>query len=578
MRSLTRDLASSSDRPPQAQGLTLLGYAAAVVLPVLTLLLPFAAEAGPAFAAFLPAVAVLAALVGTTSALLGAALSAVLAVAWHPAPALFGPGSGPLWTGLAVHAAACAVLVLAARHAGRAAAQEAELRTRIEAEAATVRGAADRRLEVVTDALPVFISEVGRDLRYRFVNRAYEEAFGRRRDDIKGRFLPEVIGPEAFADAQPHIEAVLAGRSTSYESQVPHAGGELHDFRAHYVPHLDRDGQVAGFFALVQDITESRRQADLLVQRERHLRAVLDSVSDCFYAVDRNWRITVFNRAAERYFGRRRDEVLGLVIWEAFPAHVGSIFDQNQQRVMATGVPVTFEAPSVSFPDRVIEMRVAPKEGSGLAVAFSDITCRKAEERQRELLIHELNHRVKNTLAVVQSIASQSLRGPDVPANARAAFEGRLLALAGAHDLLTRESWEAARLQSLVETALDPFDRLGRFDLSGPDLRLRPQAAVNLTLALHELATNATKYGSLASPAGRVSLGWTVSAGSEPLFRLSWEERGGTAVAPPARTGFGSRLIQRGLSAELGGPVLLDFRAGGLVCTIEAPLANLQPA
>ena len=166
----------------------------------------------------------------------------------------------------------------------------------------------------------------------------------------------------------------------------------------------------------------------------------MDSVTDCFYAVDQDWRITVFNRAAERYYRLAKDEVLGRKLWEVFPAHLGSIFEQHLQRVMQDGTPVTFEAQSVVFPDRYIEMRVSPKDGGGLAVAFSDITCRKAQERQRELLINELNHRVKNTLAVVQSIAAKSLHDPRVPQEEREAFEGRLMALAAAHDLLTQES------------------------------------------------------------------------------------------------------------------------------------------
>jgi two-component sensor histidine kinase len=127
-----------------------------------------------------------------------------------------------------------------------------------------------------------------------------------------------------------------------------------------------------------------------------------------------------------------------------------------------------------------------------------------------------------------------------------------------------------------MESALRPFDLEHRFELSGPDLRIRPQTAVNLTLGLHELATNATKHGALSNKVGSVKVTWSVSKGELPMFRLVWQERGGPEVAPPERSGFGSRLIQKGLSGELGGPVTLDFAPGGLTCTIEAPVANLE--
>ncbi|WP_210527445.1 sensor histidine kinase [Rubellimicrobium arenae] len=570
----------------------MLAYGAAVALPIGTLflrLLFWEYIPGLPFVFFIPTVALLAVVGGTGVALLASIVSGVLGLGYLSVPSPFGPGSQGIWVGFATYATVCAILISAAHRASKlaakavdaaeanAAARESVLRAKLEmAELAVARGAAERRLEQVTDALPVFISQVGRDARFQFVNRAYEEWFGVSRHAINGQRVEDVIGPDAYAQARTHFDLVLSGQSTSFEAKVPNASGELHDVRATYVPNLGADGQVEGYFGFVQDITEAKSQAELLAQRERHLRAVLDSVTDCFYAVDRDWRITVFNRAAERYYGLDQDAVLGRKLWEVFPAHLGSVFEKQLQQVMQSAVPVTFEAPSVVFPDRYIEMRVSPKEGGGLAVAFSDVTLRKVQERQRELLIHELNHRVKNTLAVVQSIAARSLRDSRVPPDAREAFEGRLMALAGAHDLLTQESWEAAQLRSVVEATLRPFDLEHRIEVSGPDLRLRPQAAVSLTLALHELATNAAKYGALSNKTGVVGLSWTISGPDRPMFRLVWQERGGPEVTLPKRSGFGSRLIREGLVRELGGPVSQDFLPEGLVCTIEAPVENLQ--
>lgn len=140
--------------------------------------------------------------------------------------------------------------------------------------------------------------------------------------DLLGRHVEDVVGSEVFARARPHIDTVLSGRSANFEASIPHVSGSRRDVRAHYAPNFDADGEVEGYYALAQDITDVKRQADLLAQRERHLRAVLESVTDCFYAVDKDWRITLLNRAAERYLGITREEVLGRNLWEAFLALV----------------------------------------------------------------------------------------------------------------------------------------------------------------------------------------------------------------------------------------------------------------
>ncbi len=194
---------------------------------------------------------------------------------------------------------------------------------------------------------------------------------------------------------------------------------------------------------------------------------------------------------------------------------------------------------------------------------------RRAEERQL-LLVNELNHRVKNTLATVQGLAWQSFRHADVPDEPRMAFEARLAALSAAHDVLTRSHWEAAPLRRIAEQAARVHDAAGeRMRISGPDVTVRPQTALALALALHELGTNAGKYGALSVPDGRIALDWTVTA---DRLQLSWRESAGPPVVPPERRGFGSRLIERSLAAELGGTVEIDFRPEGVICSVDAPL------
>jgi PAS domain S-box-containing protein len=202
------------------------------------------------------------------------------------------------------------------------------------------------------------------------------------------------------------------------------------------------------------------------------------------------------------------------------------------------------------------------------------VTERKRADAHRKLLINELNHRVKNTLAVVQGIAQQTFKDERVPPELRVAFEGRLTALAAAHNVLTRENWRSAPLGRIIEDAVRPFGT-ARFRFEGPDLRIAPKAAVSLALALHELATNAAKYGALLSEAGQIDLSWWVEPNERLGFRLRWCEKGGPPVSPPQHRGFGSRLIERGLAAELEGEVKMEYRPEGLCCEMRAPLDRL---
>ncbi|HEY9217903.1 MAG TPA: GAF domain-containing protein, partial [Phenylobacterium sp.] len=201
--------------------------------------------------------------------------------------------------------------------------------------------------------------------------------------------------------------------------------------------------------------------------------------------------------------------------------------------------------------------------------AQRELARRRKVEEQQTLLINELNHRVKNTLATVQSIVAQTSKQGGSP-EIRQAIEGRLLALAGAHDLLTRRNWEGADLRDLIERALAPF-AVGdhRLVLAGPALTLAPQKALAMAMTMHELATNAVKYGALSTPAGRVEITWEVA---EDRLSLQWAEHGGPPVSPPPARGFGSRLLERGLAGDLKGSVELRFPPEGVRCLIEAAL------
>ncbi|MET0743790.1 MAG: sensor histidine kinase [Microvirga sp.] len=199
---------------------------------------------------------------------------------------------------------------------------------------------------------------------------------------------------------------------------------------------------------------------------------------------------------------------------------------------------------------------------------------RRWAEHQR-LLIDELNHRVKNTLATVQSIAAQTLRTAATKDVAGDALEMRLLALSRAHDVLTRENWVGADLTEVVARALEPYGIPGetRLHVTGPPVRVTPRMSLALAMALHELATNAVKYGALSNKAGTVAVSWNLSNGTAPArLTLRWVESGGPPVTSPLRRGFGSRLIERSLAQDLDGEVTIAFAPQGVICTVDAPI------
>lgn len=209
-------------------------------------------------------------------------------------------------------------------------------------------------------------------------------------------------------------------------------------------------------------------------------------------------------------------------------------------------------------------------------ISLIDLTGQREKQAHCEMLIDELNHRVKNTLVTVQSIVRQSLRATTDPAVIRTSIEARIFALSRSHDLLSRHNWEGADLRGLIEAELKPVtDKNGhaeRVKVEGPDFCLSPKATLALGIAFHELATNAVKYGALSNDAGMIRIAWTVDrkAVGDRLI-LSWRETDGPRVMPPAHKGFGAQVIERGLAHELDGQVSLEYFPAGVVCTIDVP-------
>ena len=212
--------------------------------------------------------------------------------------------------------------------------------------------------------------------------------------------------------------------------------------------------------------------------------------------------------------------------------------------------------------------------------SFVDLTGHKEEQARLRMLVDELSHRVKNTLATVQLIVSQAMQGK-ADATVRDAIEARLSALSRSHDLLTRGQWSKSDLRDVILAALEPFGiekgHNPRFSLSGDVVEVAPTAVLALGVFFHELATNALKYGALFTPQGRISIDWTVAPAAEgEALLLTWRETGGPPVPPRSHKGFGSRVIERGLSHQLGGSVALTFLPEGLECAISIPALGLH--
>ncbi len=347
-------------------------------------------------------------------------------------------------------------------------------------------------------------------------------------------------------------------------------------------PIRDRQGQVTGLFIEGHDVTDLKRAEIALRRRELQLRLALDSAEmGVWEAVLVHGRVVSTSEDARASFllGRPADQQPS---FETFVSRVhpddrpaiGRAVEQAMDPLGEGHLDVEYRVLSgENRPERWIHARARLVEGADdtrLVGTVRDITAIKDAESQYALLNGELQHRIKNTLAMVSAIASQTLKGEAI-VEQRDIFNARLHTLAHAHDLLMGEAQEKGSIREVIETALAPH-RAGaaQFDISGPDLPLSPKQTLSLALAMHELATNAAKYGALSSPSGKIAIRWDQNANGSAAqaFALRWEEKNGPPVVQPTRSGFGSRLITRVLAADFRGQVKLDYVPGGLVCTL----------
>jgi PAS domain S-box-containing protein len=321
-------------------------------------------------------------------------------------------------------------------------------------------------------------------------------------------------------------------------------------------------------------------RAEEIAAAERFARSILEQATEAIVVLNRAGSITHASDAAERLLGA---SPVGQRFTAAFKleasdqAHAGLLdrSSSNLDSMLATkpfhGIEVRLRGRDVAA-GRTFLLSAGPlldegKTPVGSIVTLTDITSRKRFEEQQTMLVAELNHRVKNILAIVQSVAAQTIRNAGSLDTFNERFAGRLRALALAHDILTKTRWGGVELTQLLSEIAAPYRE--RVTLAGAPLLLPSQAVVPLSLVLHELMTNAAKYGAL-SGSGRIELEWQRETDADAAsVHMLWREVGGPRVDPPSKSGFGTKLIERVLTYDLDGSAALDFRPDGVVCDLR---------
>lgn len=350
-------------------------------------------------------------------------------------------------------------------------------------------------------------------------------------------------------------------------------------FMPYPTPLRDQAGKIIGGVNVLIDLSD-RAGSEIDAAR---LAAIVSSSDDAIISKTLDGNITTWNVGAERIFGYAANEMIGQSILKVIPPELQSEEKDIIAR-LARGERIEhFETVRLAKDGKRIDisLTVSPiRDGTGRIVGASkvarDVSERRRAEDVQRLLIDELNHRIKNTLATVQAIATQTLRRSGNASDFVTSFNGRILALSRAHGLLTGGSFQGADILQLVrEQLMLGGDGDPRIAWSGPSLTLEAQAALHLALVLHELGTNARKHGALSSPNGRVLVSWEVHTNGGRKLALKWEERGGPPVKAPSSRGFGTILIEQSLQAH-GGEVAVNYAEIGVTCHIALPLSEIR--
>jgi two-component system CheB/CheR fusion protein len=428
----------------------------------------------------------------------------------------------------------------------------------------------------LVDALPAAVYTTDASCKITYYNEAAAALWGCRPELGKSEWCGSwrIFWPDGRP--LPHDQCPMA---TALKEQRPIRGidaiaerpdGTRVPFLPYPTPIHDATGKLVGAVNMLVDITEWKRAEGAI----HHLAAIVESSDDAIVSKDLNGIITSWNKGAELIFGYLAEEVIGKSIKMLIPPDLQHEEDTIIRRIRSGERIEHYETVRQrKYGGQVeISLSISPiKDARGKIVGASkiarDITDRKRQEAQIAMLAREAEHRVKNVLATVQ--ATIHLTQADTPELLKHAIEGRIQALANVHALFVKSRWTGAELRTLVMQELLPYSERGdkRVKVEGPSLFLETDTAQTIAVAVHELTTNAAKYGALSVPTGRIEITWSRAAG-EPLL-LRWSETGGPKVSPPTRKGFGTRVMEAMVRSQLNGSIRFDWRSTGLVCEIE---------
>ncbi|MFC7398922.1 PAS domain S-box protein [Chelatococcus sp. GCM10030263] len=447
------------------------------------------------------------------------------------------------------------------------------------------------RLTATYEAATVGIAETDESGRYIRVNDALCRILNRSREELLNTRFMDISHPNDRDEDAGLYARQVTGELPNYElrKRALRPDGSIAYLDVSSSSVRDEQGRFRYGVRVMQDVTERKRMQDQLRASEQQMRELLEALPAAIYKTDSAGRVTFYNQACIDFAGRepqlgtdhwcvtwrlhwpdgtpmRHDECpMAIALNEGRPIRGGEAIAERPDGTMV---------PFIAYPT---PLRDADGAVIGAINMLIDITSQKEAEARQKALIGELNHRVKNTLTTVQSLAGQTARHVSTVGEFTESFEARLLALAKAHDLLTRRYWTGVALDGLIQEIISPFgDGEGRVEISGPVIDLSPQAALSLTMAMNELATNASKYGALSGANGRVSISWCLR--EKPAAReleIEWLERGGPEVVPPRRRSFGMRLIERCVEGDLDGELDFQFAPAGVYARMTLPLASV---
>jgi PAS domain S-box-containing protein len=414
-----------------------------------------------------------------------------------------------------------------------------------------------------------------------FNSRVYQYS-GAQPGELNGEAWGAIVHPDDLAGAAARwSESVYTGAPYEAEFRVRRFDGTYRWHLVRAVALADAEGKIGRWLGTNTDIEDQRQTLQRLAESERRFRLSqnaagiasleLDIASGTVIGSDFFWQLWGLSPRASEHIS-----VLEAIVL-AEDRNVRSTEETRQNGTAALKVDYRIRRPDtgeIRWLSRNIEF-IHDADGRPVKMfgVVQDVTDRKEAEARQNMLTHELEHRIKNILAMVSAIAAQTLRNADLE-TAAATFSERLRALSNAHDILTRTRWTAAALGDVVRSAVSPLPA-ERIAISGPDVSLGPKMALSLALAINELGTNALKYGALSTETGRVTVSWTIQEDATMLWR--WSEDGGPPVVPPKRRGFGRFLIERVLAADFHGKVGIDYLPKGVEVILTAPAPG-EPA